>query len=259
MIKKGQPWVYAGIESLEWSKGIGTTEKGERYPALSLQEALALYQDLKETSDKVRLQRIGDGPTYAVIAYHSGDPEAPESDSIVDTHELLGNVLQQPIALNPRLHELLTDEQINFVVQLANKFKQDKIKTVAAAYSAITSSTSPVFAGTEDGNARNLFDKIIQGQTSFVNFQWVYRHTVNVSASGSPVLNRANMGEYFETTAILLSNEDIDLPTDFSLPPGAWLKVNPTETKQYGQRTQIVYEYWWAEEIDNLLYRSATA
>lgn len=253
MIKTGKLWTPVGLESLDWSRGIGTTEKGERYSAQSEIEALALYQELRGTSDRVRLQRKGDSPSFDIIAYRGGDPEEPEQETVVDTHELLGNVLQQPIALNAVLHEILTDAQINFVIQLANDFTRHKI-SVSEAYLAIDDSQDPEFAGTANGDARNLFDQIVQGQTSFTSFQWVYRRTVNVGSSGTFTLNAANVNLVYETTGAMLDGEGIELPDDFDLPDGQWLKLPPTQIKQYGQRTQVEYEFWWAEDWLELFY-----
>jgi hypothetical protein len=252
--QKGKPWVFKGLYSQEWVRGQGVTEYGQLYEALDQIQAGGLFQTLQERNDRVRIERQGDGPSFRVIAIRNRDEDENPEYNIVDTHELLDNVLQQSYAVNTRLHTLLTDAQIARVVSLSKAVKKGD-KTHAEAYTEIGTFTT----GTADGTARDLLDDLIQDNTSFVTTQWVYRRTVNIGPGIAYDANYVNKMKVYPSTSDLLVGEGITLPSDFrTLPEGEWLKASVQKTKQYGQRTQVVYEYWHADVWSDWRYETAT-
>jgi hypothetical protein len=248
---KGKPWAWRGLQSLEWVRGQGLTETADLYESISPEAAQGLFENLKSSCTRVRMDREDQGGKYRIVGIRAVDDADPGSN-IVDTHELISNVNQLHVTQAPRLQELLTSTQISAIQAEAAKVKkctsaEAAVAAHTAAITAITTGTPIPYPGQSNGAAQDLLEDLIQGNTSFVQTQWVYRRTININAGYS--LNVANLDCYFLTTGDMLEFEGITLPADFSLPAGEWLKRAPNLTSQYGQRTQAQYEYWHTDGV----------
>lgn len=257
IVKKGIGWTYKGSFH-RWSK-TGAPTYGVVYEALTLDYANGLAIDLRRLFTEVQLEPISDGPAYRITATTTRDINASPDDpteQIIDTHELDGSVYQQPLLGSPALQSHFDDPEgvISLVSQLANDIKKHS-KTreeVILLLAAIPGSDAQEIA-----DATDLLDMLVAGNDSYVDTRYVYKQTFNVPDDVPFTLNYNNINCVFSTTADLLRLENIELPANFTLPEGQWLKITPKQIKQYGSSIQFLYEYWWATEWSALLYFEA--
>lgn len=259
---KGETVVDKG-HKITWNRtsGFSTVRTWEG----KYEELFAMVSSLQSAYDNIELVRIGDTPVWSLTASVGNTDSGDNSqDDPVDTHELIGNDLQQSVLINPTLTASLTGNSAGLVmraIKLAHTNYTGGKKSYEEVAVDITTACNTAFngsPGTATGEALNVFDDLVAGKESFVASQYVYRRTRTVSKRNTTLKAAfSNVNKIFTSAQAVITAESIPSSVNFDLPSGEWLKKTPTVNAQFGAKTQITYEYWHADEWSRLYYETA--
>lgn len=207
---------------------------------------------------KSSVRQKGDEPIWTVETSFEGDPNDPDSD-IQNTHELRVNILNPDIKANLVLQRRFTQtyggyaKQIAAVENYANAVKN--AEDPSAEYNTLISdmATTGPFVADNAALAIRLLDKLLVGSDTFIDFQYVYVHTFNVGVQRELVPDRFGEIEVFSPGGVVDAEGTPALMGLVGV-GGEWLKLPVETTTMYGGRVLHKYEYWWADEWDDLTY-----
>lgn len=215
---------------------------------------LSVARSYKAAGWTAEVDQIGDSPVWTCIATADGEPGSDDSD-LQNTHELRVNLLNPDLKANRHLQSQFTTgtapKQIAEVQRLA-----DSVRSGSTTYDEAVASiaASSVIESTDIAVATNLLDLLITGNDTFVEFQYVYRHTFNYGSINDKVADFEGVQQIYSTAGLRFKEA---IPDSLELPDGEWLKLAPEQLVERGNRETLSYEYWWAESWSTLLYATA--
>jgi hypothetical protein len=209
----------------------------------------------------ISFTREGDSPLWRLEGTVAGNPEGDFGEGtddplnqILDTYELAVNQIQQSILVNENVVNTLTNGNIDFIRDTYNQIVRGE-KSIDEGVTAVTAE-----AGTNSALAVQVLRDLHRDHDTFLAFAYVFRRTRSVP----PV--RADFEVLFTgvnkvwTREQIITFEVLDaLEEPFTLPTGGeWLKLPPEVNAQAGQRTQVIWEYHWADEWNSAYYEAYT-
>jgi hypothetical protein len=215
------------------------------------QSAFDKAAELAGNADEVECGKSGNGPRFRTIAKWGRDPNSnPNANDFVNNDELLSSEISQSIFLSPTLRDLLPVSVIAAIksnVELVTQGTRTYSDATGAVTAACFAATPPI----SNGNALQVFDDVLQDRASYYTTAYVHRRTLTAARVNAiqAALNNVNL---IHTTAQVRSAENT--PGGFVLPDGEWRKLAPKVTMALNQKTQITYDYEWAESWNPLYY-----
>ena len=241
------------LPSYDMTPGVGikTSYRHETTYA----KARALAGNYYNAGIMATCKQIGDSPVWSVEATLEGE----NATDLQSTHELRINLLQNDVKANRVLQGQLGGIGTSLAVSRIAEV-ESIARSIISGKETYENEITNMFASelfpTPEiaGIGQDLLDMLLAGTTGFQSFAYVYVHTFNFGSWRDTVADFVNVQKIF-TTAQLIAAENI--PTNAQVPNGEWLKLPPEQVVQLGQRKQLKYEYWWAEEWSRLLYEEA--
>lgn len=162
----------------------------------------------------------------------------PDTEQTV-TWELAGNDLNKDIFTSDKFTGGTLDD--------ADRENLEGLRdgTVRQTHSVITGMT---------GDPASFRDLIIQGVETYTISQYILRRTGVVALDWAGTFGIPNVGDFYETTADLSSEEEVPSALKFSMPSGQWLKRTPTVRQNKDGRWVSTQEWWHADEWSDVLY-----
>lgn len=266
VVTKAQEGKHGLIEmpkEYTWSKTGGVSEN--RVWLGSYDDVLAQFNAntaLATQPTNMSFARIGDSMRWKLLATFSEDPagggDPGTEDNVSNTYELEDNQLQLPSCQSAYMATMVGGVDIVEAVKgVFDQYAASKLSYDAAIVQINAATTTCTTA--QQANALLFFADLVKGIDSYFEFHTVFRRTATV-------VNRLQLQAAFVgikkvwTTAQVEFHEGIGIDTDiyFSMPSYKWLKIPPRVSAAANQRTQISYEYWGADEWNDLLYETFT-
>lgn len=190
---------------------------------------------------------VQDGIRGVEIRYSNAQDGAapatnPDTEQTV-TWELAGNDLSKDLFDHANYTALADAEK-----ETLKKFRSGGLEITADALSDANL--------TED--AEKFRDLIKKGAEGYTISQYILRRTGVVALDWAGTFGISNVGNYYETTADLSSEEEVPAALKFSMPSGQWLKRTPTVRQNKDGRWVSTQEWWHADSWSDVLYDAVT-
>jgi hypothetical protein len=218
--------------------------------------------EIEAGATSTQLNQVEDSPDWRLVATYPFDPEkGVEEEAPVNTYELLSNELQQPTSQNAVLIGLVeaaggADTDILETHDIYERYSRGEV-TYSDAKNAID--TLADGDTTLYGILSDYFHDLMRGVDQYFNHHYVLRRTITVVHPDQVKASFTGIGKVW--TGIQVRNfenlNEVEASLNFNLPVGySWLKKAPNVVSASNKRTEIVYEYWGADEWDEKYYEA---
>ena len=250
----------APVDAFRWSRTggpqIAVTYQGT-YDTL-----LNIGADLSATFDEIEISRKGGkGAFFIMTARQNGE-------EIIETHERIPSQENVSLLLSPVLIDKFaqlggaTDDQIKqaLAVIKANVNKITDQTTYDQALTAGIDACTLIGLPGADALVAQVIKRLQLGTEFYRVPTYTYRHTYTMADRlfSADLIGSLDLdvGKVFTTEQLYIAE---NVPGDFPLPSGEWLKDGPSAQLQVGQKRQVAVTYTWAELWDRLTYEEASA
>jgi hypothetical protein len=206
-------------------------------------EALNAVAATSSPDQVVRLVQAG--PLGELTISTADYVDSQTSSIVIPKFELLGNDIQKSLYTHPRSLALGKDSNgIEIVSLVKQKYEYLRENNKAEANKI-----------TLLGDASELFDMLLRGETDYVASQYVFRLTQTVSSRYSEKVVFSNVDRVYSTLQLLSETNPpaslvfsvAQIPVPSTVPSGynyGWLKKTPTVLTISGNKIEITLEYW---------------